>query len=429
MGRLSTNETFAKIAKYLYIAFFITSFISYTLKEKGLHLVWSRTTVADFIVLLALVFTIPAFLHMFKNLLKFPKPYLAAGILLIGFLITAIFSSYPMMTLVECIIILFLLLISIGIYLTFRETPLSSLLSWFMWGAILFTVIGFYDLAAEQYGFYRVFPVAKYPGVLIAGFKNTGQAGSFFMIIFILLLPLRFSKTIDLISKSRRLLLNIALVSCLLMLFTLGKYSVIFGLIVGTILFALFTRRKAIVFYLIAVIVFFIGFIQILKVILPDAYGRVGFKFENRVLKNELNTKEAGFIEENFTAAITAFIDHPITGCGLGTFQCTYHFYEVHSTYLKMLGEAGLIGVFAYLFFMFRFVRIFPINWKQSENPLTHYLQCMLPLLLGAFVTWTYTYHLRKREFWILLAIVLIVDWKRRRSELDSHYIKVNDQI
>jgi O-antigen ligase len=429
MGRLSKNETFAKIAKYLYIAFFLTSFISHTLKEKGLHLVWSRTTLADFIVLLALVFTIPAFLHMFKNLLKFPKPYLAAGILLIGFLITAIFSSYPIMTLVECIIILFLLLISIGIYLTFRETPLSSLLSWFMWGAILFTVIGFYDLAAEQYRFYRVFPVARYPGVLVSGFKNTGQAGSFFMIIFILLLPLRFSKTKNFISIKRQWLLNIALVSCTLMLFTLGKYSVIFGLIVGILLFTIFTRRKVVVFYVLGVIVFFMGFIQILKVTLPDAYGRVGFKFENRVLKNELNTKETGFIEENFTAAITAFTDHPITGCGLGTFQCTYHFYEVHSTYLKMLGEAGLIGVFVYLFFMLSFIRIFPMKWKQSENPLTHYLQCLLPLLLGALITWTYTYHLRKREFWILFAIILIIDWKRRRFENDSSAVLTKDII
>ncbi len=406
------------MAKVLYIAFLVLCFISRTISVPGESLIWSRITLADIIGIFALIVTIPKFIQAFKRLKSIPQVYFVAMILVLGLVLTSFFSLYPLTTLVEVVIVFYLLLLSLGIYLTFKDSPVTVLFNYLMLSVILFTGIGFYDLVAEQIGLHRIFPVAKYPGVLISGFKNTGQAGSFYMIVFLLLIPLRFSKLNAMLSKREQWMLNVSLFCCIITFTTLGKYSVIYGLLFGLLLFIIYARKKNVVVFTVFTTIFIFCFLGVLKVTLPSAYHRVTFKFENRVVNTELNSKGNGFIEDNFTAAFTAFNENPFTGCGLGTFHCKYHTHEVHSTYLKMLGETGLIGSVLYIVFMLFFLRLFPISWKQAKNPYTHYLQFLLPLVIGALVTWIYTYHLRKREFWILVAVVLIIAYKQKECDL-----------
>ena len=79
---------------------------------------------------------------------------------------------------------------------------------------------------------------------------------------------------------------------------------------------------------------------------------RVSYKFDARVVKNVNNESDNDFIQENFGAAFVAFNDRPLIGSGLGAFHGVYSSHEVHSTYLKMLGETGIIGTIGYVIFI-----------------------------------------------------------------------------
>ena len=49
-----------------------------------------------------------------------------------------------------------------------------------------------------------------------------------------------------------------------------------------------------------------------------------------------------------------------------------------------------------------------------KDNPYIDYLQRMIPFVIGCMVSWGYTYHLRKREFWIMIAILVIVTYQAK---------------
>jgi O-antigen ligase len=113
------------------------------------------------------------------------------------------------------------------------------------------------------------------------------------------------------------------------------------------------------------------------------------------------------FLASNWSSAIVAFQDSPFFGTGLGAFSGTYSSFEVHSTYLKVLGEAGLTGAIMYAAFMWSFWRTL-IEGASKPSPYGAYLKLAKFFMIGCMLSWTYTYHLRKREFWIMAAIVLI---------------------
>jgi len=118
----------------------------------------------------------------------------------------------------------------------------------------------------------------------------------------------------------------------------------------------------------------------------------------------------SGFLAENLAAAVQAFRDNPMFGSGIGAFHGYYGEYEVHSTYFKMLGEGGLVGFFAYCVFLAAMIKTFR-NVAGKGGPVADYLQQVVPFGIGCLVSWGYTYHLRKREFWVALSTV----WLARR--------------
>jgi hypothetical protein len=58
---------------------------------------------------------------------------------------------------------------------------------------------------------------------------------------------------------------------------------------------------------------------------------------------------------------------------------------------------------------MFYFIKTIFIPSKiQRANPYANFLRELSPLIIGCIISWGYTYHLRKREFWIMFAIVFL---------------------
>lgn len=406
------------MSKYLLIGFLYCSFISHTLLPAGEHPLLSRITWADILGLAAIISCIPPLYRHLKHYKTIPRVYLAAMGLTGCLGVSACFSYLPLASFIEVGIVAFLVLLSLCIYFTFKNAPLQALFMPLMVGVILSTAIGLYDIVAEQYHLTRVFPPVKTLGTFVAGFKNTGQAGSFYLVVFSMLFALQCSTLKHTFSRLQQGVLQVALVSAFLGMVVLSKYAVFAGLFVGLLLLLFVIRNFKLVTTYLWTTVAVVGLLFLIHVTLPQLNNRLLTKYTKRietVVQPAINNKS--FITDNYAAAFTAFKAHPITGSGLAAFQNKYHSHEVHSTYLKLLGETGMVGVVGYLLFIIPFFKTFPISYTlKTTQAYTSYLQTLLPLLLGMFVTWTYTYHLRKREFWILVAIVMIVSYKSKNK-------------
>ena len=398
--------------KYFILLFILLSFITQPFAEPGTHPILSRVTLPDVFGALALIFGLNQLFKSFKSASNISSIYRNGFFMLLCFFLPILFSLQPDNTLREILIITFLLFISVIIFFEFKDKFLTKLLPLIMYTSILATVLGIYDAFASTSGLPRIFP-SRAVGEVLSGFRNGGQAGAYFLIFITILFPLKNSKLHSNLSKYHRKLLTVALVCCFVFILLTGKIAAYLGLLAGVILFIIMKRRaKSLISLLIFGILLFFVFIN-LESIAPDVHNRITMKYDSRIdqrFQSDFDS-EGDFVAVNFGAAINAFEDRPLIGSGLAAIVGIYHTHEVHSTYFKILGETGLIGLFGYLLFMYAFIKLFNIRKFKNTNPYADYLNSMLPFIIGCLISWGYTYHLRKREFWILVAVILIAHY------------------
>ena len=224
-------------------------------------------------------------------------------------------------------------------------------------------------------------------------------------------LPYRFT-LFESQKRPTKILLNVTIFFSILFLLMTGKVAAYIGFGVGLFLYIIIKRKIGLLLPFIALGIFFPLVIVFTQEYVPSLYRRVNHKIQTRIVRNtsgERDLTKEGFFAENLGGAIQAFKDNLLTGSGLGGFGQRYGRHEVHSTYFKILGEGGLLGVFGYSLFIITFLSYF-FNGKEvrRNNPYAKFLSHMFPFIIGCLVSWAYTYHLRKREFWILLAIITI---------------------
>ncbi|GAP68541.1 O-antigen ligase like membrane protein, partial [Bacteroidales bacterium 6E] len=163
---------------------------------------------------------------------------------------------------------------------------------------------------------------------------------------------------------------------------------------------------------LLLVIISSIFIYQNLEKIAPVVANRIVGKYQTRIQKNVSGEgqllSEDSFIAENIRDALTAFNDNPVFGTGIGGFTENYSQHEVHSTYFKIIGETGILGILAYVIFMYNVFSL--LKYHSRRSPLREFLFYILPFFIGCLVSWSYTYHMRKREFWILMSVLVIVN-------------------
>ncbi|RMB63834.1 O-antigen ligase family protein [Dokdonia sinensis] len=335
------------------------------------------------------------------------------------FFMPILFSYNKLATFLESGIILFLFLISILIFETYKDHFKEKLVPLLIYTFLGASILGYYDLFAGLLGFPRIF-TGRTAGEPLSGFKNAGQAGAYFLIFITMLVPVRFSKLFQKLSMSNKRVLNISLFAGIIFLLLTAKIAAYVGLVSGFFLFFLWNRKFKVllgsaVFIIIGILLF-----PSLKEIMPQTYDRITYKYQNRIIDNIYEGPDE-FFEDNYGAAIQAFEERPLIGSGIGAFFQSYHENEVHSTYLKMLGETGLLGTLGYVIFVVSFIKLFlKANLKRSDNEYMDYLRVVTPFIIGCFVSWAYTYHFRKREFWILVAVVLIANYCARQQVLNK---------
>ncbi|MCF6307397.1 MAG: O-antigen ligase family protein [Flavobacteriaceae bacterium] len=398
------------MAKKLLILFIYFSFITKSIGGiESSNPILSRLTFADIFGALALVFGVQ---YLFNGLIKANKTtklYIIGLWFVVLLFILMPFSLNIGSTLVESLILLFLMFVSILIFYLLKDKLMQTLLPTVINTTIIAAFLGFYDIAASIVGLPRLFD-ARNDGEVISGFRNAGQAGAYFLVFLSLLIPLYYSDLKQQLSNRYQKRLGISIIISLVFLISTGKIAAYIGLLIGVVLFLLQQRKfKLLVNSSIVFIIMYIGFLN-LGSIAPALNKRINYKIEARIVQNYEGTSTNNFFESNYGAAINAFFDSPLTGSGIGGFTGNYGRYEIHSTYLKMLGEGGIFVTILYIILMAVFLKLFK-NIYTPNNPYGNYLRLMIPFVIGCLVSWSYTYHLRKREFWIMVAVIVIVSY------------------
>lgn len=392
-----------RLAKIFALIFILISFITQSLGQSG---IMSRITPPDIFGAIAIIFFILSGQKLNAS------RYYYISVLIIVFLIGGIVGLKPLQSLEEVIILFFLFLIFMIIIKLFNSLEgIKQVIYYFAWAGILASIVGIYDYIASLVGLPRLFP-AGVAGEITSGFRNAGQAGAYALMLLSVLIPVRSSKFFDYYSWRQKRIITYSVVLLLLFLFLTGKISAYIGFAIGLAGFTLLQRNYRSFIMVIITGTIFLYLFNNLELIAPDVANRIVNKYESR-LGGAISGEDSYFDDDNFYGrnikdAFEAFSDSPLTGTGIGGFAGTYSNYEIHSTYFKILGETGILGVFAYIFFMGKFLN--KLKFRSRKEPLQEFIYYLVPFVIGCLVSWAYTYHVRKREFWIMFAIIVVVN-------------------
>jgi O-antigen ligase len=335
-------------------------------------------------------------------------------------------SRNPDAGVVELLILFFTWATSVLLFHFFVNSPslaLSDVITTFLFSSTVLAILGL----IKFFYWREMFGTPSYGGV-VGTFRNTGQSGAYFGVALAIFIPAIFSGLI------RRSYLNIACIGTLIVAIMLTfKRASLIGLFIGILIFAVKLAlsgsakdRKTAIFFLAALIVvsplLYLTFQYSIENV-EMVQGRFNRKFN----ENSVEDFSEGFFADNLNATLTAIGDHPFLGAGLGNIIGQYTAkYEIHSTYLSVLANTGLLGFSLYAIFMAMLV-IGTYRDGGKNTVEERFLSYIFPFILGLGVSWTYTYHLRKREFWILFFIVAACRYvvnQNRRTKNSSLPVK-----
>ena len=329
------------------------------------------------------------------------------GICFVVSLAPGILASANMpMTIVGFFIHLFLVLIFIaGCELIRTHDSFVSLLRAVAISTVVAAFLGIYENSTSLTGLPSFFApdVRNYRG---ATFRNSGQAGAFFMVALTIIVPFRFSPLLRTVSNSDRLLFNVAIAMTVICMLMTVKIASLVGIAVGAAGFAIYKQKAGFVIP----VMLFVGVLYWqsgnLASVFPVLADRVTTKVSTRLDIQRVASDES-FISQNYKEAWKAFEHNPLLGSGIMGFYGVFSDHEVHSTPMKLVGETGLVGCYGYLIFVWCVIKaIMTMRRALPDNPYREYIQILIPFLLGSCVSYLYTYHMRKREFWILMVVL-----------------------
>lgn len=309
-----------------------------------------------------------------------------------------IFGLDPISSLIEVIVLLYLFVVFSEVYIRLNtlEKRLAFLKSCYL-ALFLASFLAFLTMLGVQIPFLAMRNLGESSG----SFRNAGQFGSYSFTLLALLLPLKLAGYS--LFKGEGYILAFTV----LILIASAKMSSIIGLSVATIFLLLsgngfkYVKIMSVLAILIYFILPYIGDLAFIS--------RFERKWNSRILVMIVGGEmldEGSFTFHNWKLALQEFVRSPITGTGIGAFYKNVASHEVHSTYIKILGETGLLGVFGYCALQLEFLR--RVFFKRSEWTKS-YIVNLMPFLLGLYTTWIYTYHIRKREYWLFYIGVLVV--------------------
>lgn len=382
----------------------------------------SDTRIVPADIFLVALSAIALLLSVRRGVLVVPPVHLALLPLLGVFLVSSIFARDSERAGIELIAILIGFLGSlalINLMVDLPEATFRRFCRFFVLAMGLLALICLLD--------FLLFPgliSSRNLGGLQGPFRNSGQAGSYFGIVAAISIALVMGGLVP-----RRIIYLAAVFAITLAMFATIKRAASIGLLAGLalmlvqMLFSPSTRDKK---FAVASIVFGGGGLLVGLGLFGWAIQNVPdmrWRFEYKVSADGIDNFSEGFFLDNIRSTLAALSDSPLIGVGLDNVREFYQYHEIHSTYLAVLAYGGLLGAVAYVFFILSLLRSVRSGVATiAANAYSSTLYYFFPLLLGLMVSWGYTYHLRKREFWIMIVFIVLLRMlsERRKRVLDQ---------
>lgn len=140
---------------------------------------------------------------------------------------------------------------------------------------------------------------------------------------------------------------------------------------------------------------------------------------DDPIIKRSLGAFELVFEQEQFSddwrdynraAALNEFEKHPLIGIGLGTFELYYDRHEIHSSYLSILTETGIAGIFPYIFLVtlpvFQLLRSIALHISHGKNRI---MLVALLIAIGSQLLFAIHHNnTRHRHVWLLMLMGML---------------------
>lgn len=380
----------------------LTSFYTHTIDLSSENLIISRMTFSDGFGILAIIVYTTSRIVDRSLLVRPPKLYILSFLVVCCFFSTIFTSLNMKSTLFEILILGYLVSLSFVVYEVFRE-DIQSFFQIILGTSFVMSFVGLYDLFAvnnQLPTFLDYVPMDH----AVSGFRYFAQTGNFSFTMLSILLPFRYFKFFKLNDKVN-LFFNMTLLLTILLMVASGAISIIISFILTASCIVLMNiKDKKILKDLSILGAVFVVFVTTLYFYATELFTNIVYRVNSRVLDRKNDTPEASFIVDNFFDSIKAFKDNMLFGSGLGGFVNNYSEFEIHGTYLKVIGETGIVGLIAYLVFFYFFIKLI----LQLDKD---YLKYFIPFLVGSVVSWSYNYHFRKKEFWLLFSFLMILNY------------------
>mgnify|MGYP001128906444 CR=1 FL=1 len=424
---LKIRHVFHKLLQIALIGTIVTSFVTHTINIDSTNFVIARMTFSDIFGLVSLFLFFVILVRNSNEILGVLQSLKPSLILVVGLACSIFLSLNLKSSIAEVIIVLYLVLLFGAFCYSFKNSLVSVFFPLLMYTTFITATVGLYDLLANNFNFPVIFK-ASTKNMGVSGFRYFGQAANYMFTMLSILIPLKYSNFFFSLSSFQKKFLNPTIILGILFLFTTGRISIIVSFALAVFLHLLFYRNKKAMRHSFILGGFFLVTIIWVHFYLPEVSERIVYRIESRLTNRLVGTPEAEFISENFKGAFRAFKDQPLTGSGLGAFVNNYSRFEIHGTYLKMIGETGIVGTISYLFFILSFMFLFKPVLLKNKIINRNFLKHFLPFLIANLVSWSYNHHLRKKEFWILYAVLFIAysNFSAQKNIPQSHEKEVN---
>jgi hypothetical protein len=395
-----------RISMVLLVVYFIASGITWI--SGGDSLVERRLTVGEYSMLLIIMWAVFMILRDGKVILH---PFMAGPICLLLYwtwnslvavdfarsyreLIVHAFAFGGFLALIQCLGRLsFEHVMRLGVYWCVTTAGLG--------------MVGVIDMFALNIGMTPINPHG-YEGIAVGTFRNSGQAGSYFATALLVGVPLLFF-----VKGWQRVVLAVAVIVCTISVVLTVKRAATIGMLLGYIgvvpaLILVGRVGTALVYAASGALAVWVGavIVTLSSEHIRNFSWRWGYKWS--VLTDNPDPRHMAFLKETNADALQALADRPWLGIGLGDVIDVYSWVETHNTYMKMLATSGLIGTSLYVMLMVGFLWML-MSMGRGDRRLRVFAVVAVAMLLGAMVGWGYTYHLRKREFWIYAAFMTAI--------------------
>jgi len=406
--RISNSSILKTIGLWLSGMFLLTAFVTYKPVIEFYEPFHSKILLSRLFGFPLIVLFVFKYIFQPKELSKFPKLFLGGFLLLFFLAVTIPFSLNPYATFRQVISIAFLWVVALAIFDSYQDIHWTQFVKIVLIALLLVSGLGILNLILSTLG-YPAFLAENRTDAGMSLFNRFYEAGPFTVNLLCVSASLWASELKIVKQGALKYLVPLSTTLGLFFLMSTGRVSAITGFVCAIFLYVLWKHDlKSIYFalkmgglFLLNLLVFFLFF--------KDISNRFIYRFQSRIFDRVEGTQEADFIVDNFYGTFKAFLDHPITGAGLGGFQDHYSRYSIHGSFLKMIGEAGLLGIIGLLIFLgLAIFGMFRLKSQTGEET-QQFLYNFIPFFGGLLVSWQYNYNLSDVSFWVVISLLALV--------------------